>query len=174
MIKNNTQLKHTKKHLTDFLNAKIEFELENDKDSVKYKIGVNSLNSMIDDLSHQIKEYENLQKDLVIMKSRRLYRFSDTLIASRIAKGWTQTQLAEKLGIDTQQIQRYESSNYESASHLRMIEVALALELNLVFKDFQILKQSYKDKISKNLPFEFEKFKTEKTKITKEHSLFPI
>lgn len=174
MIKNDTQLNHTKKHLKEFHEAKRAFELENDKDSLKYKFGINSLNSTIEDLSQQIKEYQNLQENVVIMKSRRLYRFSETLIASRIAKGWTQTQLAEKLEIDSQQIQRYESTNYESASHLRMIEVALALELDLVFKDFKILKQSYKDKISKDLPFEFEKFKQDKNRIIKECSLLPI
>ncbi len=149
MIKNNTQLSNTKKHLADFQNAKKKFEIDNPKDTLKYKIGINSFNSMIEDLSNQINEYENLQKDIVLMKARKLYRFSDTLIASRIAKGWSQTQLADKLGIDTQQIQRYESTDYESASYIRMIEVALALELDLEFKDFTIQKQTTKNKIVK-------------------------
>lgn len=51
------------------------------------------------------------------------------LIRARIAAGLTQAQLAERLGIKEQQIQRYEATDYESASLTRLIEVAEALAL---------------------------------------------
>jgi transcriptional regulator with XRE-family HTH domain len=51
------------------------------------------------------------------------------LIKARIAKGMTQKQLAEKIGVREQQIQRYESSHYGSASFDRVTEISEALEI---------------------------------------------
>jgi Helix-turn-helix len=39
-----------------------------------------------------------------------------TLIKARISAGMTQKELAEKIGIREQQIQRYEANHYNSAS----------------------------------------------------------
>jgi transcriptional regulator with XRE-family HTH domain len=52
------------------------------------------------------------------------------LIKARIAKGMTQKQLAEKIGVREQQIQRYESSHYGSASFDRVTEISEALEIS--------------------------------------------
>jgi len=49
------------------------------------------------------------------------------LIAARIAAGWSQRQLAERLGLAPQQIQRYEACRYETASLARLLEVASAM-----------------------------------------------
>lgn len=170
MIKNNTQLSHTKDNLKEFLKAKKEFESENSKDSFKYKIGISSLNSMIDDLNHQIKDYENLQNERVQIKSKKLQELSDLLICGRLAKGWTQVQLAKKLNIDVQQIQRYESTNYESASFMRLVDVAVVLGLNLHFKDVIVFKEAKQKEIVANL----NEFEIYKNKICKEHSLLTI
>lgn len=51
------------------------------------------------------------------------------LIKKRRLNGWTQEQLAEKLGIKEQQVQRYESTKYQSASLRRLIEIAKILEI---------------------------------------------
>jgi transcriptional regulator with XRE-family HTH domain len=53
------------------------------------------------------------------------------LIRARIAAGLTQADLAERLGLKEQQIQRYEATDYESASLSRLIEVAGVLRLRL-------------------------------------------
>ena len=144
MIKNNTQLNYTKGHLEDFLQAKREVELENDKDSLKYKLWIGALNSSIDDLKQQIADYDNLLKGQVQIKSKKLPQLSELLISGRIAKGWTQGKLAEKLDIDVQQIQRYEATNYDSASFVRMVDVAVVLGLGLEFKEVNIAKESPK------------------------------
>jgi len=44
-----------------------------------------------------------------------------------VARGWTQRRLAEALGVAEQQIQRYESSAYRSASLARLCDIADAL-----------------------------------------------
>ncbi|WP_245307529.1 helix-turn-helix domain-containing protein [Rhizobium altiplani] len=46
------------------------------------------------------------------------------LIQARIARGLSQTDLAEGLGLKAQQVQRYEATNYMSASLGRLMEVA--------------------------------------------------
>jgi HTH-type transcriptional regulator/antitoxin HigA len=53
------------------------------------------------------------------------------LIRARISKGLSQRQLAEALGLKEQQIQRYESDRYATASLRRLEEVAKALELKI-------------------------------------------
>jgi transcriptional regulator with XRE-family HTH domain len=49
------------------------------------------------------------------------------LVKARIARGWTQAQLAEELGMPKQQVQRYEATAYASASLRRIGLVSDAL-----------------------------------------------
>lgn len=56
-----------------------------------------------------------------------LENLPEMLIEERVRLGLTQKQLADKMGLKEQQIQRYESSRYQSASLRRLQEVAKAL-----------------------------------------------
>jgi transcriptional regulator with XRE-family HTH domain len=49
------------------------------------------------------------------------------LIRARISAGLSQRELAARLGLKEQQIQRYEATNYETASLRRVLEIAAAL-----------------------------------------------
>ena len=49
------------------------------------------------------------------------------LIKARISQGLSQKDLAERIGLKEQQIQRYEATDYASASLSRIKEVANAL-----------------------------------------------
>ncbi|MBM3120960.1 MAG: helix-turn-helix transcriptional regulator [Chloroflexi bacterium] len=53
------------------------------------------------------------------------------LVQARVARGWTQAQLAQALGMAKQQIQRYEATEYGAASLHRIARVAEALGLRL-------------------------------------------
>jgi HTH-type transcriptional regulator/antitoxin HigA len=53
------------------------------------------------------------------------------LIQARIAQGLSQTDLAERLGMKPQQIQRYEATEYMSASLARLIEIAEVLQVRV-------------------------------------------
>ena len=53
------------------------------------------------------------------------------LIRARIAMGLSQTDLARRLNMKPQQVQRYEATNYMSASLARLIEVADTLEIKI-------------------------------------------
>ncbi len=52
------------------------------------------------------------------------------LVKARIARGWSQEQLARKLGMPKQQVQRYEASMYASVSLSRIPKIADALGLS--------------------------------------------
>lgn len=91
-----------------------------------------ALKSQLEDLQRQPAEYEILKSDrqkVVVLES-----FEDlprTLIQARIARGFSQEELAAKLGLKPQQVQRYEATEYQSASLERMTEVARVLGVKL-------------------------------------------
>ncbi|MFN7925714.1 MAG: helix-turn-helix domain-containing protein [Bryobacteraceae bacterium] len=88
--------------------------------------------SQLRDLQEQLDAYEQLQagrsKELVLEAVEDLPK---ALIRARIAAGMTQENLAHRLGVKTQQVQRYEATEYESASFARIRKVVLALGLRM-------------------------------------------
>jgi HTH-type transcriptional regulator / antitoxin HigA len=87
-----------------------------------------ALESQISDIERELAEYELLKSGAVnFAESFSLTDLPRILIQARIAKGLSQTELAEKLGMKAQQVQRYEATEYMSASLSRLIEVAAAL-----------------------------------------------
>jgi transcriptional regulator with XRE-family HTH domain len=50
------------------------------------------------------------------------------LIRTRIVIGLTQTELARRLGLKTQQIQKYEKHNFAMTSFSRLLEIAQAID----------------------------------------------
>ena len=71
------------------------------------------LQSMIDEL--EIQEYESTkQGDVDITSLTSVQMVPTTLIKARIAKGLSQRQLAQLVGLKEQQIQRYESNDYSN------------------------------------------------------------
>jgi transcriptional regulator with XRE-family HTH domain len=83
-------------------------------------------------LASSIAGYETLRTaggmSLELNSLRDLGR---ALIKARIARGWTQERLAEELGMPKQQIQRYEATEYVSASLRRLLKVSEALDISL-------------------------------------------
>jgi len=64
---------------------------------------------------------------LTTFEALTLADLAGALVKARIAKGWTQRQLADELSVAEQQIQRYEATGYASASLARLCDVAEAL-----------------------------------------------
>ena len=92
-----------------------------------------ALASQLETLQNEIKEYERLQRTKPAkLKLEQLNDVPRTLIRARISSGLSQRQLAERLGLKEQQIQRYEATNYETASLRRVLEVAAALTAQAV------------------------------------------
>jgi ribosome-binding protein aMBF1 (putative translation factor) len=93
-----------------------------------------ALSSQLADLQAELAEYDALRsgkQELLPVTS-----FDDlprTLIQARIAAGLSQKELARRLGLKEQQIQRYEATDYASAklSRLRAVMHALGVELRM-------------------------------------------
>jgi HTH-type transcriptional regulator / antitoxin HipB len=84
----------------------------------------------IDRLKAELAEYDELQQGESVFKISSLTELPLALIKARIASGMTQKELAEKIGVKEQQIQRYEANHYDSASFERLREVFEALGIS--------------------------------------------
>lgn len=90
------------------------------------------INSRISELEKEIELYDRLQlKDTSILPLEGFHSLPELLVAARIARGMTQKDLAEFMGMKMQQIQKYEAERYQSASLRRIAVIADALSLNI-------------------------------------------
>src|SRR5262249_1790918 len=91
-----------------------------------------ALRSQLADLREEMQQYEALRAGR--QPVLQLESFDDlprALIQARIAAGLSQKELAERLGLKEQQIQRYEATEYASAKLTRVKQVLRALGLQL-------------------------------------------
>jgi HTH-type transcriptional regulator/antitoxin HigA len=74
-------------------------------------------------LRHEVAEYEALKTHQVsALELHSLSELPDLLIKARIARGYTQADLAKRLHLKPQQLQRYEATRYHSVSFRRLLE----------------------------------------------------
>jgi ribosome-binding protein aMBF1 (putative translation factor) len=91
-----------------------------------------ALQSQLDELREQTAEYESLKSgQQAVISLNSLEELPRALIQARIAAGLSQRELAERMGLKEQQIQRYEATEYASADFTRINEVARALGLRV-------------------------------------------
>jgi ribosome-binding protein aMBF1 (putative translation factor) len=84
--------------------------------------------SQIEELRDQVAEYEALRAGQVSeLELRSLTELTDALIRARIAAGLSQQELARRLGLKAQQVQRYEATRYAGVTLERVQAVADAL-----------------------------------------------
>lgn len=136
MIKNERQYRITKAQVARLDHALAELTHSSDEERnihpLLLKAEHEGINSQLTDLCAEIKEYEELREGKYAIPTLDLFiEFPLILIKARIAKGLTQKKLAERLGLKEQQIQKYESTEYTSASLSRVREVAEALGIKL-------------------------------------------
>jgi ribosome-binding protein aMBF1 (putative translation factor) len=96
------------------------------------KAELDGLRSQFEDLKSELQEYELLQsgkRRSISLDS--MEELPKTLIQARIAAGLSQEDLAAKLGIKPQQVQRYEATNYQSASLERVNQTLRVLGVKL-------------------------------------------
>ncbi len=136
MITNERQYRITRSQLEKLKIVIKDFDIkavaERTKSKILAKAEIEALRSEYDNLSMQLLEYETLKSGTVeILKASNLEELPSILIRARIAKGLSQRQLADALGLKEQQIQRYEAEEYASANLRRLADVARALGLNI-------------------------------------------
>lgn len=89
---------------------------------------IEALKSQIAEIEAEISEYELLTSGQIpLSKVYALEELPRVLVQARITSGMSQTNLAERLGIKPQQIQRYEATEYRGASLARLTEISRAL-----------------------------------------------
>lgn len=135
MIKNEKQYRITKAQARRFEGAIAELAHRDRPADITPRLWQaqrDAAESQLRDLREQIDAYERLHMgngDELLLES--VEDLPKTLIRARIAAGMTQEGLAHRLGLKTQQVQRYEATDYETASFARIRKVVEALGLRL-------------------------------------------
>jgi HTH-type transcriptional regulator/antitoxin HigA len=134
VITNEIQYRATKAHLVTFEDAAANLRdrlAASPKDKLT-RLELDAVMAQADDLRREIAEYEALRSGAVsTFEADSLADLAVLLVKARIARGWTQRDLAQALHVAEQQVQRYESTGYRSASLARICDVANALDITV-------------------------------------------
>lgn len=131
MIKNNIQYTKAKKNLVNYDNIiKDEIKVLESKGThiVEIEIKTNILHAQKEKLKLEIQEYEALLEcnEIVI---HNIYDLPKAIVKARLRTGCSQSELAKKIEVAEQQIQRYEAQDYNKANLERVIQIIDALDV---------------------------------------------
>jgi len=135
VITNEFQYRNTKSLLAEF-ETRLEALEASAADAARPKlraIEIAAVRSQADSLREELQEYEEALRSGAVetFTAGGVLGIAELFVKARIARGWSQAQLAEVLGIAVQQVQRYESTGYASASLARLADVAAALGIDV-------------------------------------------
>ena len=131
MIQNEHQYKVTKGEI-DKLQLTIDKLLEQQNILPSQLAGIqNSFQTQIERMQMEIQQYDDLKSGKVEITMASIEDLPKVLIQKRISSGMTQKELATKLGIKEQMVQRYEANGYESIGFQRLTEVWNALSASI-------------------------------------------
>ena len=131
MIQNEHQYKVTKGEI-DKLQQVIDKLLEQQNIPPSQLAAMqNSFQTQIDRMQMEIQAYDDLKAGKVEITMGAIEDLPKVLIQKRIGLGMTQKELAAKLGIKEQMVQRYEASSYGSIGFQRLTEVWNALSASI-------------------------------------------
>jgi ribosome-binding protein aMBF1 (putative translation factor) len=135
MIKNEKQYRITKAQVRRFQDAVAELAGKKRPSNVGTRLWEaqrEAARSQMEELQERVETYERLtagRTKVVVLQA--VEDLPKALIRARIAAGMTQEGLARRLGVKPQQVQRYEATEYESASFARILKVVRALRLTM-------------------------------------------
>jgi len=131
MIKNAREYQITKAQVARFERA-LGAAVATASDAALAQLERDAVRSQLADLRADLEEYDALESGrLKILEVDDLEHLPQALIRARIAARLSQRELAQRLNMKEQQIQRYEATDYASASLARILEVARAIGVNL-------------------------------------------
>jgi DNA-binding XRE family transcriptional regulator len=133
MIKNERQLKITGNTLRKFesILAQLTTQYQFSAD-LKLKMQIDALETDVSKLKREIEEFEYLKSGAVkVILAKSFHDLPNVIIKARIARALTQKDLALKLGMKEQQIQRYETNDFASASFAMMAKIVDALDITI-------------------------------------------
>lgn len=138
MIKNERQYRITKAQAQKFEQALADLQQAEDakqENPLLWQVQREAIESQLKDLQEELAEFEALidqsSNQPVVWTLNSLNDLPAALIQARLAAGLTQKALAEQLGMKEQQIQRYEATDYATASLGRIVSVSHVLGLEL-------------------------------------------
>ena len=130
MIQNEHQYKITQTKLRELEQASINLDINSGNLSQRLlQAEKKGIQALIDRLQLEVVEYDDLKQQRTPIQISSIEELAIGLIKARISMGMTQKELATKIGVQEQQIQRYEDNKYASASLARLTEIAHALEI---------------------------------------------
>jgi len=126
MIKSDAQRERTVAQIEGFRRALANVAEE--KPSRRSEAIRDSYEGMIRQLEEELREYDQLKSgNLKPPKIDRLDKIAPFIVKLRIAKGVSQTELANRLGVSKQVISRYEESDYQTVGIGRLQEILDAI-----------------------------------------------
>lgn len=134
MIQNERQYKITKAQVDNF-GRKLQSLSTAPSPGIHPRIAQaqrDAIQSQLEELREEVAAYEELRAGRPkVLELTSLNELPAALIQARIASSLTQRELAERMGMKEQQIQRYEATAYSGASLSRIIDVVNALGLQV-------------------------------------------
>jgi len=133
MIKNERQYRITRSRADEVRNTIGELQRTAVPEGLQHEmweLQIDALRGTLGDLGAELAEYDSLH-DATLIEATGIAQLPIALIRARIACGLTQRQLAERIGLQEQAIQRYEATDFAGVSFTRLVEIAEALDLTI-------------------------------------------
>lgn len=133
IVHNELEYKITKSEIAKFEEALSSLPTDqSDMEPWMVDLQRDAMRSEVEILKAQVAEYETLRGALqrgerIELKLNSLSELPEALIKASIAQGWTQTDLADQLGVKTPQVQNDEATLYQSADFARLQKIAQVL-----------------------------------------------
>ncbi|HEX5502548.1 MAG TPA: helix-turn-helix domain-containing protein [Thermomicrobiales bacterium] len=132
MIRNERQYRASRAHRHRLLATRAGYEAAPQADPLAQAALLGSVDALLGDVEAELAEYEALRAGaLREVVAEGLGALPDLLVQARIADGLTQRQLAERLGVAEEAVQRDEAGGYAHAGLDRLARVAEALGIRL-------------------------------------------
>ncbi len=131
MIKNERQFRITRSRADEVRNAIGELKRSPLPDGLQpemRELQLDALRGTLGDFEAELAEYDALH-DATLIEATGIEQLPTALIRARIARGFTHRELAERIGLQEQAIQRYEATDYAGVSFARLVETAEALDV---------------------------------------------
>lgn len=131
MIQNRRQYNVTKSKVRRLEDALGATEVPKERMPARvYRAMIAGIESLIEELRVELREYDELEQ-AAELHLESVEKLPEVLIKARVARGYTQKDLAERLKLKPQQIQKYEATRYRSVSFRRLVDIMKALDLDL-------------------------------------------
>jgi HTH-type transcriptional regulator / antitoxin HipB len=132
MIRNERQYRASQAHHERLLATRQGYEAAPQADPLAQAALLSSIDWLLEDVEAELAEYEALRAGAISeVVAEGLGALPDLLVKARIAEGLTQRQLAERLGVAEEAVQRDEAGGYARAGLDRLARVAEALGVRL-------------------------------------------